>query len=176
MDWTNFYLATAGASATLVGLLFIAVQFNIDTMRDPGNRWRAIARSTFALYTTLFILPLVFLIPSLDVRGRGDAALIIAGFGALRSITTWLPVYRSSLTERRFERAWQTAWLLIGPVLSFLLLASDAYDLAQGDQAPGVLTAIAFVLVGLFVIALRNSWNLLVEVKYEKRQGETPSK
>ncbi len=61
-DWTSFYLAIAGAAATLLGLLFIAVQFNIESLTsDPSNRWRAVARSTFTIHVVLFLLPLIFL-------------------------------------------------------------------------------------------------------------------
>ncbi len=176
MDWTSFYVAAAGAAATLVGLLFIAVQFNIDTFtQDPGNRWRAIARSTFAIYTLLFLLPMVFLIPAVDSQGRGYAALLIAGFGTFRSIATWLPVWRSPL-PKRVQQLWQTAWLLIGPVVSYLLLAREAFFLLQGDQSNNTLGSVALVEIGLFAIALRNSWNLLVEVTYEKKQQDrTPT-
>jgi hypothetical protein len=40
MDWSTFYLAVS-AAATLMGLLFIAIQFNIDVFAaEPTNRWR----------------------------------------------------------------------------------------------------------------------------------------
>ena len=40
MDWTTFYLGTAGAAATLMGLLFIEVQFRLGTVTNqPDNRW-----------------------------------------------------------------------------------------------------------------------------------------
>ncbi len=172
MDWTNFYLASAGAAATLVGLLFIAVQFNIDLFKEKqGNRWRAIARSTFAIFSLLFLLPMLFLIRLIDTPGRGVVAGLVAGVGIVRSISTWLPVWRS-LPHQRFQQLWQTVWLLIGPVLAFLALGRAAFSLFQGDQSPGILGAIAFIQVGLFAIALRNSWNLLFEAPYDLKHKE----
>ena len=169
MDWTSFFIASAGAAATLVGLLFIAVQFNIDEFKQArGNRWRAVARSTFTIFTLLFLLPMFFLIPLLDAPGRG-VVVIIASIGIVRSVTTWIPVWRS-LPHQRLEQLWQTIWLLIGPVIFFLALGRAASSLLQGDQSAGVLGSIAFVEVGLFAIALRNSWNLLFEATHS--QGE----
>ncbi len=114
-DRSTFYLATGGAAATLLGLLFIAVQFNIDTfVLDPGNKWRALARSTFSMFTILFFLPLLLLVPGTDPSGQGIVLLGAAGYGAIGAVLTWLPVWRSIFQGRR-ERLWQTAWLLIAP-------------------------------------------------------------
>ncbi len=45
MDWSNFYLGTAGAAATLTGLLFVAVQFNLE--RVKRNSWALLAEVTY---------------------------------------------------------------------------------------------------------------------------------
>ncbi len=172
MDWTSFYIASAGAAATLVGLLFIAVQFNTDSFQeDPGNRWRAIARSTFAIYALLFLLPMFFLIPLVDTWGRGITVGLIAGLGIVRSTSTWIPVWRSR-PPQRFRQLWQTFWLLVGPVICYVGLGSLAVSLLHGNQSEGVLGSIALIQVALFVIALRNSWNLLFEAPYELRQNK----
>jgi hypothetical protein len=169
MDWSSFYLAAAAAAATLIGLLFIAVQFNIEAFAsDPGNRWRAIARSTFAIYGTLFFLPMFMLIPNLTNVIRGEVNLVITAIGILQVTTTWLPVWRG-MFHRRVERLWQTVWLLIGPLLAYLTLASSANDMVQGSISAYTQMNIAFVIMGLFALALRNSWNLLVELRYERK-------
>ncbi|HMA38180.1 MAG TPA: hypothetical protein VKY74_27275 [Chloroflexia bacterium] len=174
MDWTNFYLGAAGAAATLVGLLFIAVQFNIDAfVLEPGNRWRAVARSTFAIYTLLFVLPLFLLIPGLDHGTRGLALLLLASFGSVRAVITWLPVWRG-LGHHRGERFGQTAWLLVGPLLAYAALISNALTIYFTEQADGAQIAVGLTLVGLFVIALRNSWNLLFELTYERKRNSPP--
>ncbi len=170
MDWSNFYLATAGASATLIGLLFIAVQFNIDAFTDdPQDRWRAIARSTFSIYGTLFIMPLAMLIPDLPAILRGDILLIVAAFGIVRTVASWLPVWRGML-QQRSARIWQSLWLLVGPLAAFLSLARSAYDITQGGNLDFNQQVIAYVVMSLFALVLRNSWNLLVELTYEKKQ------
>ncbi len=170
-DWSSFYLAIAAAAATLLGLLFIAVQFNIETLAsDPSNRWRAVARSTFTFYVVLSLLPLVFLIPNLGNAFYGYALLIAIVSGAVRAVLAWLPVWRSIL-HKRGERIWETLWLLVGPLLAYANLARSGFDLLNNYPLSQVQENIAFTLIGLFTIALRNSWNLLVEVTYERKQA-----
>ncbi len=173
-DWSTFYLATGGAAATLLGLLFIAVQFNIDTfVLDPGNKWRALARSTFSMFTILFFLPLLLLVPGTDPSGQGIVLLAAASYGAIGAVLTWLPVWRSIFQGRR-ERLWQTAWLLIAPLLVYSSLAAAGWAIHSGSELGSEQYTIAYTIVGLFSIALRNSWSLLFELTYERKQKGPP--
>jgi hypothetical protein len=72
MDWTSFFLAAAGAAATLLGLLFVGVQFQMETLM-ADLRWQAVARSTFVMYVTLFVMPLALTIPTLSNAERSIA-------------------------------------------------------------------------------------------------------
>ncbi len=169
VDYSSFYLASSGAAATLLGLLFIAIQFNIDVFAtDPTNRWRAMARSTFAIYVLLFALPLVFLIPGMSGVAQGWALILGAVFGIYRAFRTWWPVWRAAL-QRRGERWIQLLRLLVGPLVVYVILILNGTDLVRRQPAAGPLAGSALGLVGLFVIALTNSWNLLVELTYEKK-------
>ena len=167
MDWTTFYLGTAGAAATLMGLLFIGVQFRLGEFRDePVSRWRYVARSTYTMYVALFVLPMLFLVPTLDSTGHALCIFIVCLFGAIRAVGTWLPVWRSIL--RRRERLWETAWLLVGPLAAYFSLAYFGYTLYHGENPDIVQTNIAMILIVFFSIVLRNSWNLLVELPNER--------
>jgi phosphoglycerol transferase MdoB-like AlkP superfamily enzyme len=175
MDFTNFYLGAATAAATLVGLLFIAIQINLDTFsREPDNRWRAVGRLTFTTFVMLFILPLMFLIPKVTDSLRGAVILLAVGISVLRILQAWLPVWRG-VFRGRGERVWQTAWLLVGPLLVYIYLGTTGLALLRGTAADSVDLSIAFVLVSLFSLALRNSWNLLVEVAAERKRTDAPS-
>ncbi len=173
MDFTNFYLASAAAAATLLGLLFVAIQINLDTFaRDPDNRWRAVARLTYTTFVMLFVLPLLFLIPGLGSGVRGAIILTVVVVSVFRILQAWLPVWRG-VFRGRGERLWQTAWLLIGPLLAYLSLGDLGLALFRGEASGATDLNIAFIVVGLFGLALRNSWNLLVEVAAEQRK-KTP--
>lgn len=172
MDWSPFYTAIAGASATLLGLLFVAVQFNIDAITsDRGNRWWVVARSTFYMYVTIFVISVAFLIPALDLRTKAGFILFSVGFGIFRAIVSWLPVVRG-IFHQRTERVWQTIWLLLGPLAVYISLGRAAGEMYLGATSPGIDQGIAFTIIGLLVIVLRNSWNLLFELSVEKKRKE----
>src|SRR2546421_27361 len=121
-DWTSFYIAVVGASATLAGLLFIAIQINFEMLIDkPGNRWYATARSTYAIYTLLIVVSLLFLIPNLGHFAQGDILIIAAVFGIYRAVKTWGPAWASS-RQHPNGRLWQTVWHLVGPTLAYVAL------------------------------------------------------
>jgi hypothetical protein len=166
MDWNSFFLAAAGAAATLMGLLFVGVQFHIETLM-ADLRWQAVARSTFAMYVYLFVMPLMLVIPSLSNATRAIALLIMTAIGMLRTVRTWLPVWRSK-RQRQSERLWQAFWLLVGPLAVYLSVAATAIQLYSAHQTDAVYTGLAWTVIGFFPIVLRNSWNLLFEIAAEK--------
>jgi hypothetical protein len=159
----TFYEVCAGASATLVGLLFVAVQIG-PPLRTPGHvsPRHAIARSTFTVFSTIVILSLLYIVPETPDRFRAIVTIVAGVVGISRSVRTWLPVWRDKFAGRIEFRLWQTAWLLIGPVITYGVLGWGAIrQLQESKHVLAVNTGFAFVL--LFVIGLRNSWNLLVE-------------
>ena len=177
-DFSSFYIAASGAAATLLGLLFIAIQFNIDAFSDDAtDRWRAIARSTFAIYVVLFILPLTFLVPGLPASSHGLTLMIGASIGIYRAVRTWWPVWRKAI-QRKSERWWQLVRLLLGPLVVYGWFEYSGFELLTGQPVLGAQLSFALALIFLFIIALVNSWNLLVELTYERklRVGKKPAK
>ncbi len=171
MDWTSFYMATAGAAATLVGLLFIGVQFNIDLfIGNPGNRWNAVARSTFEIFALLFLISLCFLIPSLSDDAHSIVLLIGAGIGMARAVANWLPIARSFGALLRADQFAQTIWLLAWPLLTYLVLLLTTLDYLVNHAGSLNQTNVAFAMVALFSICLRNSWRLLFDVALERKK------
>ena len=160
----TFFVVTAGASATLVGLLFVAVQIGPPLVEQGhvGPR-HAIARSTFTVFAIIFMLSLLFLVPHVPIRFRAQAAIVAAVLGAVRAVRTWVPVWRDKLAGRIEIRIWQTVWLLVGPEVTYVMLAIGGIKQLAASNERTLEVNVAFVFTILFVIGLRNSWNLLVE-------------
>lgn len=163
MDWSNFYAASAGASAALLGLLFVAIQIHLDIIAaDSRGRWLAIARSTFYNFVTLFLLSLLMLFPTLDNRFRAIVIYFVAIFGLFRLLTAWLPVWRGVFAGRR-EQVVEILWMLAAPLSAYIFLLIFARDLLGTGATQDTMQNIGFCVIGLFGIVLRNSWRLLVE-------------
>jgi hypothetical protein len=161
---TTFYAVSAGAAATLVGLLFVAVQIGPPLVgAGPIGRRHAMARSTFAIFATLFALSLYFVLPDQSSHTRALVVIAAAAVGAFRAIRTWLPVWADKLHGRVEFRLWQTAWLLVGPLVSYAFLAlAGLRQLGSADPTVLDTAAVGWFIV-LFLIGVRNSWSLLVE-------------
>jgi len=161
---TNFYLASSAAAATLVGLLFVAVQIGPPLIgAGPIGRRHAMARSTFTIFAILFALSLYLLLPNQPSNVRALVVIAAATAGAFRAIRTWIPVWADKLQGRVEFRLWQTAWLLVGPLVAYALLAlAGLQQLRSADPAVLDQGGVGWFIM-LFLIGVRNSWNLLVE-------------
>ena len=110
--------------AILVGLLFVAVQIGPPLIgAGPIGRRHAMARSTFTIFAILFALSLYLLLPNQPSNVRALVVIAAAAAGAFRAIRTWIPVWADKLQGRVEFRLWQTAWLLVGPLVAYALLA-----------------------------------------------------
>lgn len=160
----TFFGWTAGTAATLLGLLFVAIQVGFGRFSyDPGNRRHAMARSTFSIFVSVFIVSLLFLYPGIGRQGLSIGIAVMAGFGAYSVTRCWLPVWGGMLREHRVERTLQTAWLLLGPLTCFAFLVYDSYEQLMNPQRMSIELAVPAVILGLFGIAIRNAWNLLLQ-------------
>ncbi len=168
MDSNLFYSVLAAATATLLGLLFIAVQPNIDLLFNGSKgHWKALALSTFQTYSLILAVSLFAFVPLL----RMQALLVACALGIWRQSATWLPEWRLS-SAGRFSRLRETFWLLIGPVSIYLWLVFLAFHLVHGKGSEGTETNIAVALIILLFIVLRNSWRLLIQIPSEQSRKE----
>lgn len=168
MEWTTFYAATAGASATLLGLLFVAIQLHIDSLSgDPLSRWRALARSTFDHYTALFVVSLLMLFPHINSSFFAVFVLCVALPGITRLVRVWVPVWRRMFRDQRGQ-FWEVLWLVASPLLAYAAMAVMAIQILRGGPLPDLQQGIGYCVMGLFGIVLRNSWRLTMEMALEK--------
>ncbi len=163
-DWNLFFATTAGSSATLVGLLFVATQLHLGVFSDPKNRWAALAQGTLTILATAFALSLSFLIPMLSTQVRGEIILAGAAFAIWRGIRIWWPVFRLPDKNRRHLFV-QSFWLLMLPFAVYIYLAVGGVGLLRGDAT--AIFSVAGALLLMFVVALRNTWRLVVNVEHE---------
>lgn len=169
-DWNLFFATAAGSAATLVGLLFIATQLHLGVFADPKNRWAALGQSTLTILATAFVMSLAFLIPSLDARVRGEIILVAVAFATWRTIWIWWPVFRLQERGRRHRLA-QSFWLLVVPFAIYVYLLSGGVGLLRGE--PGAMLNVAYALLGLFSIAMRNAWRLVVNVEQDETLADS---
>jgi modulator of FtsH protease len=159
--WGDLFLAAAGATAALSGLIFVGLSVNIRTVldadqRDGQNFLTGRALEALAALLIVLVISLVGLVPDIP-RWALATFILLAGLGSATS-----PV-RALLASRQQAAigAPLVLRLVTAAALTVTLLLSGV-TLATGHGGGLYWLPAAFVLA--IVIAAVNAWVLLVEV------------
>jgi len=158
--WHDFYVTAGAAAATLVGLLFVGLSLHIRVVVAHPDV-RSLARVTLTDFVVVLLVALLLLSPAGGVQTAGIALVIVAGV----SLFIMLRVALDGLRMRRLRtidlRTLAARFGLSGAC--YLLVGVVGVVLDRGDFEHA-LNALLFVLVMLLVVAVRNTWDLLVTV------------
>jgi len=169
VEWTPFYTTMAASAATVIGLLFVAVQLSAEKVAgDHRDRWWAIAFSTFYSFLTVFFLPLTYLSPALKPHGRAVLTLVLAAVYVFRMAQTSFLIWHG-MFRRKGDRLWETFWNLLGPMFVYILMGYHASKALLSGDSSSMDDSISILMAALFAIALRNSWHLVVEGVFRKQ-------
>lgn len=159
--WGDLFLAAAGATAALSGLIFVGLSVNIRSVlaaeeREGQNFLTGRALEALAALLIVLVVSLVGLVPGIP-RGALAAFILVAGLGSATSPVRALAGSRNGagldalLLLRLITAAGLTVALLLAGV-----------TLATGHGGGLYWLPAAFVLA--IVIAAVNAWILLVQV------------
>jgi hypothetical protein len=160
-EWQPFFIAFAGASAALAGLVFVAMSLHPGPILvNPLTRARAFV-AAFG-YLVGVALALIMLLPA-RTAPAGGILLITVGVGASLFV-----IYR----ELRIRTAGlSVARLVIGDILLLTPIAAGCVGLLQPrSELPFLLLAIA-VGMGLFLL-FSQSWTLVLHGVIYKADGQ----
>ena len=155
-EFQTFFLASVGASAALIGLLFVSV--SVAPERVFGQQSEAVrqaqALSAFSALTNIFFISLLSLVP--DVR-----------FGIVVTIVS-IPAALQTLALLGLVRQWRSAGNVARGAFLFLgSVAIYAYEFVLGIQLwrdptdKGALINVLLVLMGAYAVGLGRAWELL---------------
>ena len=155
-EWTDFFVASAGASAALAGLVFVAVSINIDRiLKMQGVPERAL--ETVLTLLGVVLVSLVMLMPGVGIETLGvlllllSLTLIAVAFQINGSTRARARADGEPHVSRHLLRAMATVPVLVG-ALSLLT-----------ETGGGLYWIGAAVLLGTLA-AVINAWVLLVEI------------
>ena len=154
-DWSDFFAASAGASAALAGLIIVAVSVSVTEMISiPGMTSRAGA--SIALLVLVAVVSLAGLVPDQPAVFFGLEALVVGVVGLAFAINTFVKLAAAN-----------TAGITLGKGLPLavpaLLLAAGGIVVMAGADA-GLALVAAGVLFS-FVAAVLDAWVVLVEIR-----------
>ena len=155
LDWTDFFIAEAGAAAALAGLVVVAVSINVKEILQ-WSRLVPRAAVSVTLFVNVLLIATFGLLPGVDDRVMGWLVLVPAG-------TTWISTIGISIKygidrDRRRQSVQQYAFwhlalipLLIGAVLLITGNPDGLYWISAG-------------IVLCYAVGILNAWVLLVEI------------
>ena len=154
--FNNFFLASAGIGATLVGLIFVAVSIapeDIVQANAPIER-QAMAASSFTALLNAFFISFGALIPG----NIGPFTLIMSALGlTTSSFLAW-----NLLKEReRWQNVVRRVFLIL---VSFIIYGFEFYSAILIFKEPnnaGNFYVLAGLLVGVYGLGLTRAWQLL---------------
>jgi hypothetical protein len=155
-EWTDLFVASAGASAALAGLVFVAVSINIDRILGyEGLPDRALA--TVLLLLSVVLVSILGLIPGQSRTALG-IELLAEGLGVTVVVAV---LFVRSLPQRSAPRAWLVGRLGVGAIGTVPLIIGGASLLAA--HGGGLYWTVGGI-VGAIAGAVANAWVLLVEI------------
>ena len=156
-DWSAFFSAEVGASATLAGLVIVAISINLSRILEIEHLPARAGESLFSLMT-VFATCSVAIFPGISHVPFGASALILALlsllFGA-RNQWAWRHAFGGDMIQEQ----------ITGGVVR---LASTLPIIAGGamliDHQPAGATVVAIGLIVSLAASMMNAWVLLVEI------------
>ena len=154
--WSDLFVAAAGASAALAGLVFVAVSINVERiLKYEGLPERAL--QTVLLLLSVLVVSILGLVPGQSTTALAVELLIVSvGFTAV--------IFRLGTKEKRDEDdpvTWAIShWTLVAiGTLPFVIGAATLLAEAGG----GLYWTLAGIVLAT-VAAVANAWVLLVEI------------
>lgn len=156
-QWHDLFVAVAGASAALLGLLFVAVSINLERILSfKGLPERAL--ETLMLLLGVLLVSIVALMPGQSHVALGLEVLAIATTMTL--IAVRLPVLSGDGSGHE-ELSWKVSrWSVRIAAVGPLLIGGLFELLTIGGALYWVTAGVAFAIIG----AVASAWVLLVEI------------
>ena len=164
--WHDFFLVEGGASATLVGLLFVGLSLHLRAVVTRADV-RGLARVTMTNFALGLLASLFIVIP--QSRSGASSQLIVSGAVSLAIVA---PSLVSAARTREWTLNARSLIMRFGlSVLCYVGVAVAGIELAAGS-VDSAFVWLAGSVVAVLTTSLRNTWDLLVTVGAATLGGE----
>ena len=155
----DFLIACVGASASFIGLLFVAL--SIVLTRNESNaelkfKDRRLAETSFTALADIFFVSIAALI---SITNIGVVALIAAFFGLLNVYRLFYRLKEVKNLESKSDWRSNVYWIFASMAI-FLIQGFYAIKIVSDSANPSNYYAMMGILVALFGISLARTWEL----------------
>jgi hypothetical protein len=155
-EWSDLFVATAGASAALAGLVFVAVSINVERiLKIKGLPERSL--ETVLLLLSVVLVSIIGLIPGQSSTALGVELLAVG----LLFAATIAALSDQGLPPGTEPRLWLLSRMLVRGLGTLPFVIGAISLIAQtGGGLYWTVAGIVFAIAG----AVANAWVLLVEI------------
>jgi len=159
--WHDFFILAGTAAATLVGLLFVGLSLHLRIV-VASSEVRSLARVTLANFGAVLFVALFLVLP----ENQSAAASQLIGSGVVSLVVTApsLVPGRGRGRKLRLQRKTRLRLLLRFGLSSVSYVAIIAAGILLFSSLTWAFTVLVTAIIVLLVVALRNTWDLLVTV------------
>ena len=155
--WHDFFILLGTASATLVGLMFIAISIGASIFKEENRpALEVFLGPTIVHFTSVLVLCILAIVPSHNWLSLTCLAGLIGLAGFCYSARIWFRLTRSRYEIDSADRFFYT----VLPAIGYLVVLFAATLLYQ--QSEWGLDAAALGLIMLLLAAIRNAWDMMV--------------
>lgn len=160
-EWQSFFALAGGASATLIGLLFVALSLNPATLASRSRAGAtSLAGQSFADFLFAIAVSFMMLIPRQTADNIAIGCLIIGGIGAARALQRVVGLLRERARGRQLLTG---LGRYLTPLVAHGLLLYTAAELYQ-DGRPDDLGNLVPAIMVLMLSAAASAWALLLQL------------
>jgi hypothetical protein len=169
-DWHDFYVLVATASATLVGLMFVATSIGTTIFNEDHRA----ALETFLTPTVVHFAAVLFsgLVIVIPVESWTSLGAVLGAGGLAGAVYCGrllvLVFVRHSFKVERIDRVF---YLLI-PFVGYLLVLASAVLLFMASHDGADVMAVAILV--LLIAGLRNAWDMMLWIVLRTPGGTPP--
>lgn len=165
--WRDFYTLIGAASATLVGLIFVAASVGTGVFtheRQVGVR--TFLSPTVVAFSVVLAASLIGVLPAFSWMVPGFLFVGIGLLGVLYSWRVWRKMVREGIAEHIDLE--DRTWYLAVPAMAYLLIGTAGAALGNWTEAGCTILAVGVCL--LLLAGIRNAWDMTTWVVLRRRE------
>jgi len=155
--WDGFFMAQVGASAALLGLLFVGISINLNRILSI-SRLPERAFQSLVLLLAVLVLSTLFLVPG---QSTLEIGLEILGVGIVAWLgNTWLDIGNIRKIEKKFLSRY-LIMAALGQAALFCYIVGGIFSIKFGSN--GFYFVVPAVILS-YIKAIADAWVLLIEI------------
>ena len=168
-NWQNFYMLTGAASATLIGLLFVAVSLGAEmTMKQATTSIRTFVNPTLIYYAQVLFISCLAVMPVQSPPIVDGVLLVLGGINIFLALKVWWRILVLHRDQNPDAGHW--FWHCVLPLIAGILFVCAAIGFMLDAQLSMLGVAVTDLL--FLAIGLHNTWELTLWLVLHRKKSE----